>query len=96
LDRLTVGNRKPTSPDGRGGEFLGAVTGLKPDLVEFSHEGYIRKALSFYRSQNINTKLYQQKIQISLIWIEENSYYSSKDFMNYIKDITEIEEITKD
>jgi hypothetical protein len=56
----------------------------------------MRKALSFHRSQNIYTKSYQQKIQISLIWIEENSYYSSKDSTNYIKNITKEEETTKD
>jgi hypothetical protein len=63
---------------------------------ELSPEGYIRKALSFHRSWNINTESYQQKIQISLIWIEENSYYSSKDSTDYIKDVTKIEESTKD
>jgi hypothetical protein len=30
---------------------------------------------------------------ISLIWIEENSYYSSKESTDYTKDITEIENI---
>jgi hypothetical protein len=30
-----------------------------------------------------------------LIWIEENSYYSSKDSTDYIKDITKTENITK-
>jgi hypothetical protein len=30
-----------------------------------------------------------------LIWIEENSYYSSKESIDYIKDIAEIENITK-
>jgi hypothetical protein len=29
-------------------------------------------------------------------WIEENSYYSSKDSMDYIEDITKMEETTKD
>jgi hypothetical protein len=38
----------------------------------------------------------EQKIQISFIWIEENSYYSSKESVDYIKDITETENITKD
>jgi hypothetical protein len=30
-----------------------------------------------------------------LIWIEENSYYNSKKFIDYIKDITETENIIK-
>jgi acetyl-CoA carboxylase beta subunit len=38
----------------------------------------------------------EQKIQISFIWIEENSYCSSKESVDYIKDITETENITKD
>jgi hypothetical protein len=32
---------------------------------------------------------------MSLIWIKENSYYSSKESMSYIKDITEIENTIK-
>jgi hypothetical protein len=36
-----------------------------------------------------------QKVHISLILIEENSYYSSKESTEYIKDITKIENITK-
>jgi hypothetical protein len=39
---------------------------------------------------------YQQKIHILLTWIEENSYSSSKDSTCYTKDITKIEETTKD
>jgi hypothetical protein len=31
-----------------------------------------------------------------LIWIEENSYYSSKDSTGYINDITKTEETIKD
>jgi hypothetical protein len=46
------------------------------------------------KSEEECTKV-EQKIQISLIWIEENSYYSSKESVDYIKDITEIENITK-
>jgi hypothetical protein len=38
----------------------------------------------------------EQKIYGSLNWIEKNSYYSSKESMDYIKDITETENITKD
>jgi hypothetical protein len=30
-----------------------------------------------------------------LIWIEENSYYSSKDSTDYIEDIIKMEETTK-
>jgi hypothetical protein len=63
---------------------------------ELSSEGYIGQALLFHRSQNINTESYQQKIQISLNWIEENSRYSSKDSTDYTKDITKIEESIKD
>jgi hypothetical protein len=63
---------------------------------ELSSEGYIGQALLFHRSQNINTESYQQKIQISLNWIEENSCYSSKDSTDYTKDITKIEETIKD
>jgi esterase/lipase len=63
---------------------------------ELSSEGYIGQALLFHRSQNINTESYQQKIQISLNWIEENSRYSSKDSTDYTKDITKIEETIKD
>jgi pullulanase/glycogen debranching enzyme len=37
----------------------------------------------------------EQKIQMSLIWIKENSYYSSKESMGYIKDITETENTIK-
>jgi esterase/lipase len=63
---------------------------------ELSSKGYIGQALLFHRSQNINTESYQQKIQISLNWIEENSRYSSKDSTDYTKDITKIEETIKD
>jgi hypothetical protein len=63
---------------------------------ELSLKGYIRKALSFHRSQNINTESYQQKIMISLTWIEENPYYSSKGSTGYTKDITELKETTND
>jgi hypothetical protein len=63
---------------------------------ELSSEGYIGQALLFHQSQNINTESYQQKIQISLNWIEENSRYSSKDSTDYTKDITKIEESIKD
>jgi hypothetical protein len=39
-----------------------------------------------------HTCVYQQKIQLFIdVWIEENSYYSSKRSTNYSKDITEIE-----
>jgi hypothetical protein len=34
-------------------------------------------------------------VHISLIWIEENSYYSSKESTDHIKDITETENIIK-
>jgi hypothetical protein len=44
LDRLTACIQRPASPDGQEGganspkgEFLGAVTGLKPSLAEFGH-----------------------------------------------------------
>jgi hypothetical protein len=65
-------------------------------VEELSPEGYIGKALSFHQSQNINIESYQQKIQISLTWIEDNPYYSSKDSTDYTKDITKVEETTKD
>jgi hypothetical protein len=38
----------------------------------------------------------EQKIQISLFWIEYNSYYCSKESIDYIKDITETENTMKD
>jgi hypothetical protein len=46
------------------------------------------------KSEKEHTEV-EQKIQISLIWIEENSYYSSEESMDYIKGITETENIIK-
>jgi hypothetical protein len=63
---------------------------------ELSLKGYIGEALLFHRSRDISTESYQQKIQVSLTWIKENSYYSSKDTTDYTKDKTKIEETTKD
>jgi hypothetical protein len=47
------------------------------------------------KSEEESTEV-ERKIQILLIWIEENSYYSSKESMDYIKGITETENIIKD
>jgi hypothetical protein len=47
------------------------------------------------KSEEEHTEV-EQKIQILLFWIKENSYYNSKESMNYIKNITETENITKD
>jgi hypothetical protein len=61
--------------------------------LELSVEVHIRKTLSFHRSPRSNTEVYQQKIQISLYWIEEDSYYNLLGVYYYYKDITEIDKI---
>jgi hypothetical protein len=55
--------------------------------------GMHRDLIISSRSEEKHASKYQQKTQSSLIWIEKNSYYSSKESMDYISDITEIEDV---